>query len=550
MMKRTVTTFILSLLCVGAYAQIAPVPGIPNDPVDYSRLQLPSDEPSYVARFTMNIDGAVHNDAFNTLKDVATLNFENMSSTHQVHCYGQLIHAFDISPEYVEQCIQDALRESKINTRAELARLLRESPRFKDFSYTKEQFLDEMFSMATAVVPTSGVGTIVATGTGLVLSARAGSFDGVGAASAGVGLEAGFVEAAGGQANVLGAVGKGFSAYSLKNILSDAYDREMQKWDNWVHMLNMARIDYFYHLVNRYLITNARGLDKVWIVSIPEKHQTLPITFRGEPCEVTWTVKAGAIRLQSPAIITNPEGAVFDGEYFGHFDAVASFNLSNYDSNYIVKGKGISEHVTSTEYAGLAGSDGVRNLLNTYIAMSEDNPNIAVSNIHNSATSLNIHYKSPIRITLEKSIVDSQTYLEAEPEYFWYFYDKENLEGLIDKSAVMNAMGLSDRGRDSDVDFRMSLDKRFTYSNLLEKKVTKVREYVSEGKFILDENGYLSINPLKEEDFGPDIFSDIPRGTLFVSWATEIKPDPRSPRDLTKDKWKEVFDKYSLPFNL
>lgn len=556
MMKRNIITFILSLLCVGAFAQIAPL-GIANDPIDYSRLDLPTDEPSYVARFTMNIDGAVHNDALKYMADVALLNLEEISSTHQVHCSGQLIHAFDISPEYVERCIQDAFRTAKINGRDELAKMLKDTPKFKDFTYTKEKFLDEMFSMATSVIPTNGVGTIVATGTGLVLSARAGSFDGVAGASTAIGIEQGLIEAVGGESNVLGAAGQALTAYSMYNMLSDAYDRDMQKYDNWVNMLNMARIDYFYHLVNMYLRINAKGMDKVWIVSIPEKHETLPVTFRGEPCEVTWTIKAGAIRLQNPVIISSTDGADFDGEYFGHFDAVASFNLSNYDTKYIAKSKdpsdpsGLSEHVEKKQYAGLmVANDEVRSKLNMYLAMAEENSNLAVSNIHNSATGLYIHYMSPIHISIEKPDFKGSTHLEAAPEYFWDFYDSKLMEGHIDKSAVMNAMGLTLRGKDSDVDFRLTLDKRYTFSDLLNQNVEKVREYVNGGNLILDQNGYTSSTPVKEADLGSDIPSNIPRGTLFISWATEVKPPQRSPRDLTKEKWKEVFDKYSMPFNL
>lgn len=571
-MRNISITIILSLICCGASAQVAHITNILNDPVDYSRIVLPTDEPAYPALFVMNIDGAEHNDGFKTIRDAASLNVKELINNKQFFARGQLIHTWDIPPEFVEQCIQDALKRSGIGTREELARMIKNMPVFRDFDYDTDDWMNDMFTIVSAVVPTKGAASVAMTSAGIIFSAKANAIDGLGAASTFANLQNGFVEAVQGENGfalfeaaedvageavegkfkILGRTAKALSYAQVVTLTIDAVKRDWKKGDNWIHLSNMRRIDYFYHLVNMELrVLSSNKYKKVWVVSIPDSYATIPVSFRGETCSMTWHLKAGALKLQNLPKKVAVEEADFDGEYFGYFNAVADFDLTNYDENYIDKDKGAVAHIETQEYKGLVSADDpFRSGLNTSLASSRDFPYIKVEDIKNEKTSLSIKYKSPIRIRLERPPFYDDSFAECRPSYLWDFYDNDtDTESIIDKNEVMKAMGLSESfSREGDVIFNMNLYKAYTLCNDQEGKTTRMEERVGVlDTYTVEENGVKTTEkPLREISFGFSIPMDIPEGTLYISWGTEIKPEKRSPIDITEEQWKPLLEKYRI----
>lgn len=583
MMKKyliTISAFLLALM--QSFAQIAPNPSIPNDPVDYSRLRLPSDEPSIPALFTMRLEGEDdHTQMMNFLtflekQDSVTV-MENV-----MHCRGELVHSYNITPDFVEWCIKRALIDSRLDTRDELARLIAATPELKEYRLSTEQWANDMLNLAIAsgslIIPMGRVGGAIygagSTAVGYASSALTdSSMDAIDH-----GLNAGGLSVTAYQTIVnpkelskAGKISKGLgtavSVAQLAKMTYAQFERDQQKCANWVHLLNMCRIDYFYNLVNKYLREGAGAYQKVWLLAISPESKTLPFNYRGEMCSVTWKIAGGALKLiPLPKYYGDPRDASFEGEYFGYLNAVADFDLSNYDSNYV--GKTTVEDVLGlngdsenpfvnivAESKPIVAADAVRSSLNGY----KVDPLYSVSGVKNGASQLKITYASPMYVKIEMNDSPEVNFLEISPTYFWDLVEFEDDPLTFNKEGVMDAMGLTQSSKEGDVKLDYSFEKGFTaISEKLGHKVV-VKEGVKGGKYSFYESdsrsGITSFEHSAKEALnasgpGDYISYTIPPGKFTLFLTQEIQPAPREALETTKEDWAELFKKYNLKMNL
>ena len=582
-MKKILTVAALVLGCICASAQIGPNPSIPNDPVDYSRLRLPTNEPAYPAFYTITFE---KEDDFERLMwFMGEREAKEAFAIDKLSLVGTLVHTWDITPEFVEACIQKALRVSKIGTRRELARLYEVTPEFKDFTYTDEQFGSDMFGFVTGalgfVVPGGPIaeaiyGAVTGTG-GLLISNSINHADNLDNALGTAGTlsavaQGGALQDAvqsgtavaelsdAGAGSVASGIGNVLTAISMLKLMWDQKQRDNQKWANRVHLMNMCRIDYFYNLVNKYLREDNDDPDKVWVLGFPQIDMTLPFQFRGVMCSANWHISLGALRLNYLEDFNTYD---FEGHYYGYFNADVSFDLSKYDSSFIqnvtyeellgAKGKS-NVFINSMEsQKGMLAAGDLRYDLNFYKAL----PGHSVYGIINSGTNLKMSYRSPIHIRVEAPVVvqtEEDKYIEKAPDYFWDFYEDKYTESSLRLSSVMSAMGINIGGRDADVKYDCTLHKAFSaVDNLTKVRVTEEEEMYGDVAIFRSSDGEKTTEtkiPMKEMLDNFDIPVTIPAGMARIVWTSEIVPPPTDAKKAAEDKWKEMFQKYGITSNL
>lgn len=555
-MKKILTILAAALMCFCAYAQIARNPSITNDPVDYTRLRLPTDEPALPVFYTL-----IFTKEHDHERMMAMLGgLEGMSGAFaedKITLMGSLIHTWDITPEYVEDCIQHALKTSGIGSRAELARLYKVTPIFKDFTYTNAQFGSDMFGFVTGIagflIPSGTVAsTIYGATTGAAGLAISNATGGAGAVDNALGTAGTIAAVVPGEA--ASAAGNGLSAIQILKLMRDQHNRDIQKWENRVHLLNMARIDYFYNLVNMYLRNGITEERSVWVLATHRIDKTMPFQFRRSMCSATWHINIGALKLVP---LDNFGTFDFEGHYFGYLNADVSFDLSNYDKNF-------SKALTYEQSLGLKGDQGdlmknamdnnkdasydIGGQMNFYRAMG-----YSISNVINNGSKLRVSYRSPIHIKIEAPIDYDEKVIETHPDYFWDAYETKYTEKELHWSEVMRAMGINIGGRDADVKAYISIHKGYTAVNSQTKEKIQEEEIVNRSgsihKYIYNGKADETKLTLDEALRGEDILTTIPGGLVNILWTAEIKPAPRNAKASTEAQWRDWFKKYDLSFN-
>lgn len=558
-MKKVIISLVLALCSFSAFPQIiAPNPNIPNDPVDYSRLRLPEFEPAYPALFT--ISTRKEGDHTTMMWMYGQRSMTETFAEDKITIAGMLVHTWNITPEFVEECIQKALDVSGIRTRDKLAKLYEDTPIFKDFTYTYDQWKSDMFGLVTGtvgfVVPGGPVAqAIYGATTGVVGLAYSNAVGAAGTADNVLGAAGTVASVAPGAA--ASAIGSGLSSIQIVKLMYDQHGRDKQKWLNRVSLLNMCRIDYFYNLVNMYLRDKCGSFDTVWVLAFPHIDKTMAFQYRGEICSATWHIGLGAIKLVQ---LDNFGSTAFDGHYFGYLNADVDFDLSNYDSNFVknityeemlgAKGKTNDVWINAMENAkGLARGD-ISDNLNMYKAT----PTYVVYGIVNSDTKMRVSYQAPIHIKVEAPLGKDENMLETYPDYFWEYYEDNYTETDLRLSSVMRAMGITVGGRNAEFKYDVHRHKAYTARQLQTHEVFTEEEKVegSEVIFKSTKGGEKSEAriPVTTMLGGDNIQTTIPSGTARILWTTEIQPAPRDAKQATEDQWRELFRKYDLQFNL
>lgn len=571
-MKRFLTILSLTLICGAVSAQIVPNPNIPNDPVDYSRLVLPTNEPALPTFFT--VDFELSDTHTQLMAFLGEEDRQKMTSMDKVTLRGKLVHTWNITPEFVEECIQKALAKSGIGSRARLAQIYRDTPVFKDFTYTNRQFASDMFGFVSSVVGVAVPAVVdlapivtmtygATTGSVGLLMSNLGTdpkdIDTLGTALGIAGIASSAFEGAMPGA-VTSTVGNGLTAAQMFLVMKQQHDRDVQKYENRAYIVNMARVDYFYHLVNMYLCYDMPAFDRVWVLAFPQSEITIPYNFRGVTCKVNWRFNMGAIQLRG----LNPKpGDVpeydFEGEYFGYFNAAASYDLSEYDKKWLgdvkfleligAKGDNASPFVNSAAHTkGIVDADPLRSEVNMYKSL----PDYIVSSVINEPTNMKVEYASPIHLRIEAPISRKDAVFERHPDYFWDYYEDTNTETAVNKSDVMRAMGVTVGGREADVKPHFEIYKGYTAmsKNGASGKIRRSEYVVKDNYCFRDDsdgrepvtNTFPILDVLKAEG----VSVTVPDGMLHVIWSAEIMPPPRNARWATEQDWKKLFDKYKV----
>ncbi|MCQ2137805.1 MAG: hypothetical protein MJY60_03785 [Bacteroidales bacterium] len=556
-MRKFIISLVLALCSFSAFPQIiAPNPNIPDDPVDYSRLRLPEFEPAYPALFT--ISTRKEGDHTTLMWMAGQKSMSETFAEDKITVAGMLVHTWNITPEFVEECIQKALDKSGIGSRKELARLYKVTPIFKDFTYTTNQWKSDMFGFVTGVVgfvvPGGPVAqAIYGTTTGVAGLAYSNAVGAAGTADNVLGAAGVVTSVAPGAA--ASAIGNGLSSIQIVKLMYDQHKRDNQKWMNRASLLNMCRIDYFYNLVNMYLRDNCGSFDTVWVLAFPHVDKTMAFQYRGEVCSATWHIGLGAIKLVQ---LDNFGSTAFDGHYFGYLNADVDFDLSNYDKNFVkdityedllgANGKSDNPLINAIEKFKVTADLGYD--LNFYKAL----PTYTVYGIMNNASSMRVSYQAPIHIKVEAPLGKDENMLETYPDYFWDYYEENHTETELRLSSVMRAMGINIGGRDAEFKYEVQHHKAYTARQLQTHEIIKEEEEVAGSEVIYKtskggENNETRI-PVTKMLEGDNIQTTIPSGTARILWTTEIQPAPRDAKQATEDQWRELFRKYDLQFNL
>lgn len=575
-MKKIFTILTFALACLSANAQIAPNPAIPDDPVEYFRLRLPTEEPALPAFLTLTFSKNHEHDKLMAFLDKSEWGDTDAFSEYWMTILGSIIHTREITPEFVEECIQRALRTSGIGTRAELARLYAITPEFKNFTYTNQQFAMDMLTLFSAgwgfVSPGGALaGAIVGTAanaTGVIVSQHQGLWDDIDTAINYTGMATSELSLAQeiGEFNTYGqpaapsatetfhlsTIGNVISCAQIAKLMADQYERDQQKWANREHLLNMRRIDYFYNLVNAYLKFFSVDNDTVWVLAFPQIDQTMPFQYGNEMCEANWHLSLGALRLVP---LENFGTYQFEGHYFGYLNADVSYDLSKYDSKF----------VRNTTYEKLLGVKGDRgntglNAFDNGIDTAYDiggNLNFrqaageVITGVVNAGSKIHVKYSSPIHIKVEVPTCGARkrnitTYLD----YFWDYYEDKYTEKELHWSSLMDAMGVQVGNRDAKTEYDVSIHKAYTATNTLTKVVTKEEEIVDSDKAVFkysDDKGHDETElPIKEFLDHVDVPTTIPGGVAEILWTAEIQPAPDNAKKTTEDQWRDWFIKYDL----
>lgn len=578
-MKKIFTILAFALACLSVNAQIAPNPDIPNDPVEYSRLRLPTEEPAIPAFFTLIFNKNHEHDRVMAYLDQSEWGDTDAFSEYWMTILGSIIHTREITPEFVEECIQRALRTSGIGTREELAGLYAATPEFKDFTYTDQQFAMDMLTLFSAgwgfVSPGGALaGAIVGTAanaTGVIVSEHNGLGDeydsilGYAGASASelslsqeIGLlnEASFdsnaIQSAADDAFHISNIGNVISCVQVAKLMYDQNQRDQQKWANREHLLNMRRIDYFYNLVNAYLKFFSVDNDTVWVLAFPQIDQTMPFQYGNEMCEANWHLSLGALRLVP---LENFGTYQFEGHYFGYLNADVSYDLSKYDAKF----------VRNTTYEELLGVKGDRgniglNMFDNGIDTSYDiggNMNFhraagdVITGVINAGSKIHVKYSSPIHIKVEVPTGGNKSkVIETYADYFWDYYENKYTEKELHWSSLMDAMGVEVGNRDAKTAYDVSIHKAYTATNLLTDSVIREEEQVDNGKAVFKYSDGKKKDetelPIKEFLDHMGVPTTIPGGVANILWTAEIQPAPDNAKKITEDQWRDWFIKYDL----
>lgn len=368
-MKRTILFLILlSAISIQVSAQFRQKEG---DPIDYTRIRLPREPGSHPLTYT------IYSEDFMVQIPLA---FK-----------GELIRTREVGPSLLEKAVQMALDRTG-TTRAQIAKWNEQMKMAKDINYSMDDFIKDLGTMT------------------------------------GYGDAADFIRLLGGYTQPLDVFNDKTKLDALmKELLKQssesagfildymeklevflkARERDKQKWDNRIANYAAEGLAKFYKEANHCLRQIAKGEDIRWMLLV-EGSVNAPYRYNNVKCIQQWTLK---MQLDKMYPLDDEEAEnnffnTFQGKYYGMLEAEAVYNLSNYDSQYLLK---------EGESLIMADTDKVRLMINVWAQYCKK---VGIPyELSQKRSQAVCSYKIPVLVTLDPGR-EPGNYIYGSTKYF------------------------------------------------------------------------------------------------------------------------------------
>ena len=368
-MKRTILFLILlSAISIQVSAQFRQKEG---DPIDYTRIRLPREPGSHPLTYT------IYSEDFMVQIPMA---FK-----------GELIRTREIGPSLLEKAVQMALDRTG-TTRAQIAKWNEQVKMAKDINYSMDDFIKDL-------------GTMTGYGDAADLIRLLGGYtQPLDVFNDKTKLDALMKELLKQSSESAGFI---LDYMEKLEVFLKARERDKQKWDNRIANYAAEGLARFYKEANHCLRQIAKGEDIRWMLLV-EGSVNAPVRFEGVKCVQQWTLK---MQLDKMYPLDDEEAEnnffnTFQGKYYGMLEAEAVYNLSNYDSQYLLK---------EGESLIMADTDKVRLMINVWAQYCKK---VGIPyELSQKRSQAVCSYKIPVLVTLDPGR-EPGNYIYGSTKYF------------------------------------------------------------------------------------------------------------------------------------
>lgn len=368
-MKRTILFLILlSAISIQVSAQFRQKEG---DPIDYTRIRLPREPGSHPLTYT------IYSEDFMVQIPMA---FK-----------GELIRTREISPSLLEKAVQMALDRTG-TTRAQIAKWNEQVKMAKDINYSMDDFIKDL-------------GTMTGYGDAADLIRLLGGYtQPLDVFNDKTKLDALMKELLKQSSESAGFI---LDYMEKLEVFLKARERDKQKWDNRIANYAAEGLAKFYKEANHCLRQIAKGEDIRWMLLV-EGSVNAPYRYNNVKCIQQWTLK---MQLDKMYPLDDEEAEnnffnTFQGKYYGMLEAEAVYNLSNYDSQYLLK---------EGESLIMADTDKVRLMINVWAQYCKK---VGIPyELSQKRSQAVCSYKIPVLVTLDPGR-EPGNYIYGSTKYF------------------------------------------------------------------------------------------------------------------------------------
>lgn len=368
-MKRTILFLILlSAISIQVSAQFRQKEG---DPIDYTRIRLPREPGSHPLTYT------IYSEDFMVQIPMA---FK-----------GELIRTREIGPSLLEKAVQMALDRTG-TTRAQIAKWNEQVKMAKDINYSMDDFIKDL-------------GTMTGYGDAADLIRLLGGYtQPLDVFNDKTKLDALMKELLKQSSESAGFI---LDYMEKLEVFLKARERDKQKWDNRIANYAAEGLAKFYKEANHCLRQIAKGEDIRWMLLV-EGSVNAPYRYNNVKCIQQWTLK---MQLDKMYPLDDEEAEnnffnTFQGKYYGMLEAEAVYNLSNYDSQYLLK---------EGESLIMADTDKVRLMINVWAQYCKK---VGIPyELSQKRSQAVCSYKIPVLVTLDPGR-EPGNYIYGSTKYF------------------------------------------------------------------------------------------------------------------------------------
>ena len=368
-MKRTILFLILlSAISIQVSAQFRQKEG---DPIDYTRIRLPREPGSHPLTYT------IYSEDFMVQIPMA---FK-----------GELIRTREIGPSLLEKAVQMALDRTG-TTRAQIAKWNEQVKMAKDINYSMDDFIKDL-------------GTMTGYGDAADLIRLLGGYtQPLDVFNDKTKLDALMKELLKQSSESAGFI---LDYMEKLEVFLKARERDKQKWDNRIANYAAEGLAKFYKEANHCLRQITKGEDIRWMLLV-EGSVNAPYRYNNVKCIQQWTLK---MQLDKMYPLDDEEAEnnffnTFQGKYYGMLEAEAVYNLSNYDSQYLLK---------EGESLIMADTDKVRLMINVWAQYCKK---VGIPyELSQKRSQAVCSYKIPVLVTLDPGR-EPGNYIYGSTKYF------------------------------------------------------------------------------------------------------------------------------------
>lgn len=368
-MKRIILFLILlSAISIQVSAQFRQKEG---DPIDYTRIRLPREPGSHPLTYT------IYSEDFMVQIPMA---FK-----------GELIRTREIGPSLLEKAVQMALDRTG-TTRAQIAKWNEQVKMAKDINYSMDDFIKDL-------------GTMTGYGDAADLIRLLGGYtQPLDVFNDKTKLDALMKELLKQSSESAGFI---LDYMEKLEVFLKARERDKQKWDNRIANYAAEGLAKFYKEANHCLRQIAKGEDIRWMLLV-EGSVNAPYRYNNVKCIQQWTLK---MQLDKMYPLDDEEAEnnffnTFQGKYYGMLEAEAVYNLSNYDSQYLLK---------EGESLIMADTDKVRLMINVWAQYCKK---VGIPyELSQKRSQAVCSYKIPVLVTLDPGR-EPGNYIYGSTKYF------------------------------------------------------------------------------------------------------------------------------------
>lgn len=368
-MKRSILFLILlSAISIQVLAQFRQKEG---DPIDYSRIRLPREPGSHPLTYT------IYSEDFMVQIPLA---FK-----------GELIRTREVGPSLLEKAVQMALDRTS-TTREQIAKWNEQVKMAKEINYSMDDFIKDLGTM-------TGKGDVAD-----LIRMLGGYTQPIDVFNDKTKLDALMKELVKTSSESAASI---LDFMEKIEVFLKARERDKQKWDNRIANYAAEGLARFYKEANHCLRQIAKGEDIRWMLLV-EGSVNAPYRYNNVKCVQQWTLK---MQLDKMYPLDDEEAEnnffnTFQGKYYGMLEAEAVYNLSNYDSQYLLK---------EGESLIMADTDKVRLMINVWAQYCKK---VGIPyELSQKRSQAVCSYKIPVLVTLDPGR-EPGNYIYGSTKYF------------------------------------------------------------------------------------------------------------------------------------